>query len=872
MSNLLESAKNYLARGLSVIATDQNKRAVFPWKKFQSELPTSEDLVQQFAHDKATGVAIICGAVSAGLEVIDLDLKYDLTGSLYQRVMEEIVNNDLFKFLYIVETKSGGYHFYYRCECIEGNQKLAQRPTTDEERAVNPTDKVRVLLETRGEGGYVCAPGTECYTHKHGDDIKVLSIDQRETLLTICRSFNEIVEQVPFNHSSAGAPSERYSLSPWEDYNARGDLFDLLKKHGWAVLQQRGERVLLRRPGKDEGTSGDFHTGLNLFKIFTTSTIFESGKGYKPAAVYAILECNGDFRAAARQLSEAGYGLRLANYGHKLEREVYGRKKDGQPKEEIARAIAKGHNISEEQAEAAVNELEQSWGPDIEEFWDVDDKGKITINRRKLEQFLSKRGGFHLYFYDKNSTIYRLVQVQDMFVEEVSTEQVKKFIKSYVESLPEKFDNGKTPGDLLEVIYKGSETYFSKGFLEFISRIDLDFLKDTKATAYYPFRNGIVMVTNNIISLKPYNEIGKHIWQSQVIDFKIDIMPDFDCTLCEYFRFIQCVCNQEQPRVEYAMTMIGYLLHKHKDPTRPYATILAEETEHESKGGGTGKGIFVKALTYLLNTVRVDGKNFKLDKNFAFQRVGLDTRLLCIEDVRKNVDFEGFYSMITEGVTVEKKNKDELFIPYEDSPKILFTTNYSISQSGNHARRRQRVFEFSSFFTLEKTPEDHFGHKLFDDWDNDEWNRFYNLLFLCVNLYMEQGIMAHDNGLKLKRKHIKLHYTEEFLEYFDDWNGGQWTMFHDLYSSFLKSNDFDKKDYSQKRFKKAIQESGELFGIIIEERKNRQANNLKELKKSVTESITGVETSITGVGTLIENGVKGYGLNGVEGKKEELPF
>ena len=40
--------------------------------------------------------------------------------------------------------------------------------------------------------------------------------------------------------------------------------------------------------------------------------------------------------------------------------------------------------------------------------------------------------------------------------------------------------------------------------------------------------------------------------------------------------------------------------------------ILAEETEKEANGGGTGKGIFVKALGYLLNIVRVDGKNIKL--------------------------------------------------------------------------------------------------------------------------------------------------------------------------------------------------------------------------------------------------------------------
>jgi hypothetical protein len=52
---------------------------------------------------------------------------------------------------------------YYRCDVIEGNQKLAQRPATAEEVKENPNEKVLVLIETRGEGGYVVAPPTDGY-------------------------------------------------------------------------------------------------------------------------------------------------------------------------------------------------------------------------------------------------------------------------------------------------------------------------------------------------------------------------------------------------------------------------------------------------------------------------------------------------------------------------------------------------------------------------------------------------------------------------------------------------------------------------------------------------------------------------------------
>jgi hypothetical protein len=283
------------------------------------------------------------------------------------------------------------------------------------------------------------------------------------------------------------------------------------------------------------------------------------------------------------------------------------------------------------------------------------------------------------------------------------------------------------------------------------------------------------------------------------------------------------VAGQDQEGTEFLLSLVGYLLHKFKDPAKPFSVILAEETEDEKNGGGTGKGILVKALSYMSNIERVDGKNFKLDKNFAFQRVGLDTRIIAIEDVRKNVDFEGFYSIITEGVTVEKKNKDELFIPYVDSPKILFTTNYTIPSTGNHAKRRQRVFEFTNAFSSSYTPLDYFGHKLFDDWDTDEWNRFYNLMFIAVAFYLKNGVKDVKMGEKLKRKHIRLNFGEEFLDYMDaqvDWLKANFKPFKALYNDFASANDFDKKDFSQKRFKKGMEEYCEKFGMDLENRRS----------------------------------------------------
>jgi hypothetical protein len=543
-----------------------------------------------------------------------------------------------------------------------------------------------------------------------------------------------------------------------------------------------------------------------------------------------MLECDGDWKLAARKLLDMGYGEKRVNYGNKIESEVFRKRKEGQSDKDIVEWMVRKEGKSIADAEQIIEDLNKQFGQEIGTFWEVTDTGKITIVRYKLMDFLYDIGGFCLYFHNE-SKLYRLVRVQDGIVEETTSEQLKKFIKEYILSLPSAFDRT-NPADLLETILKGSETYFSSSFLEFLNARPLDFLKDESERAYLPFRNGVVVVEKGKpVTIRTYGDVAKYVWKNQVIDFDIAIDQDFDADLCEYSRFLFNISGKDEDRYIYAITLIGYMLHGWKNPSRPYAPILAEETDDEKKGGGTGKGLFIKAIAKMIPVVTVDGKNFKIDKNFAFQRVSFDTKLVVIEDCPRNMDFEKFYPTITEGITIEKKNKDEIFLPYAESPKIGFTTNYTISQEAEHSKRRQRIFEFASHYSSKYTPEDEFGHKFFDDWDRDEWNRFYNLLFMCLGTYLDGGIKQVNNSEKMKRKHIRLAYGEEFLDYFDDLVAnakGTKMAITEEYKNFLTTNDYEKRDYSVKRFRKALQEACSSFGYGLEFSKNRQNNNISQ--------------------------------------------
>lgn len=835
---MIKAAQRYRECGISTIATDANKRSVTQWKVYQDHIGTDEEIAAMFGHPKAQGLAIVCGAVSGNLEAIDVDCKYDLTGTLFEDFMQLIVDDlpDIAGRLVIATTRGGGYHILYRCAVIECNAKLARRATTEAERESNPHDKVRVLIETRGEGGYIIAAPTEGYTFTQGTpaEIPTITPEQRAAIFEIARSFNTLVEQVTHTHQYVEQKS--YNKSPFQDYNERGDIIGLLQSHGWKLVQDDGNKARFQRPGNTTArTSGDYCRELGLFAVFTTSTEFEPNKGYRPSAVYCMLECGGDWKAAARKLVEAGYGEPFKRVARDIKRFIRRQREDGSEGEGLHAKVAGKFNLSVEDAARAVASVEHEERTANGEFWHYDTENeKLLVKYVRFARFLEGHG-FGLYFYDKASPIFKVVHNDNNRLEEATTERIKKFTQRYVQGYDLQGVDF-TQEQLLEVLYKNNNL-FSDSLFEFLGAVEIDFLRDNKSTCYFPFRNGVIEITAAGTSLRNYGSVNKVIWKSDIINHNIDI--DYGgVTLendpgCEFADFLTKALGGDQARILSACSIIGYMLHKYKHPANAFAIILGEETEDESKGGGTGKGIFVKALEKMLNVETIDGKNFKPEKSFAYQRVKLDTKLIVIQDAEKSFDFKKFYSIITEGLTVEKKNQDELYIAYADSPKVMVTTNYTISDDGNHAKRRQKVIEFSNYFGPERTPLQEYGHLLFDDWDTDEWNRFYNFMFWCVQMYLQHGIIDLPQGDRYKLKKVKVQYGEEFADWFEDYSGNGCAELKELnflYNDFLNINGFDKKDYSPKRFNNALKMAADNFGFELDIIKNRQMNGKRFVK------------------------------------------
>lgn len=305
--------------GLNVIGIKDKIPFEGKWKQHQEQMREPQII-------NAPSLAVICGKVSGNLECLDIDLKYDITKSLYNKLKRKVDARDpnLITKMLIIKTPSGGYHWVYRCKKIEGNiPDLARRESTLAELKLKPKDKVKVLIETRGEGGYIATNShmreyrTERdkykIVHRDFDDISEISETEREIIFSCSREFNQIEEEIQINtielQKSFNITRENKGETPWAAFNSRGDIRKVLMDADWTSVRVSGDLEYWLRPGDTNAIhSGNHSISRNCFTSFSSSTELIPGKSYSAFALYFTLHHNGDFRRAASVLRSEGFG------------------------------------------------------------------------------------------------------------------------------------------------------------------------------------------------------------------------------------------------------------------------------------------------------------------------------------------------------------------------------------------------------------------------------------------------------------------------------------------------------------------------------------------------------------------------------------
>lgn len=317
LSKLRQYALAASAAGICVVPSreDGSKAPDADWKQYQDEHPTTATIKNWYDKDR-TGIGFVCGAVSGNLEMLEFEdvetynsYKAIATAVGLGVLVERIENG------YLECTPGGGIHYFYRCDEISGSMKLARRLKRQEEMQ-HPNDKVKTLIETKGEGGYVVVAPSNGRVHPTGKPYELLkggvasivnlAREERQAILTLARTLDQMPKP---RHPEPRLPSIGTGSRPGDEFNRRAAWPEILEPHGWQQVYRRDDETYWLRPGKDHGVSATTnYAGSDLLYVFTTSTSFDAERGYSKFAAYAVLNHGGDFQTAARDLSGRGYG------------------------------------------------------------------------------------------------------------------------------------------------------------------------------------------------------------------------------------------------------------------------------------------------------------------------------------------------------------------------------------------------------------------------------------------------------------------------------------------------------------------------------------------------------------------------------------
>lgn len=310
---MIDLVKQYLSAGFSVIPirADGSKAPVRAWSQFQRRRADEGELKNLFP--EGCGVAIVCGQISGGVEVFDFDAPHS-----FDLFMEDLeASGGHLEGWPIVKTPKGfGRHIYVRRVAAGEGRKLARNEVGE------------TIIEIRGEGNYVLAPGCppECHPTQERYvelDVPVQHIPKEPIeealyllMVSCAKTQNRRVEEVSLQ-PQAIQKDPLVAQRPGDAYSSRASWQEILDPHGWLELRKSRGVTIWQRPGKDERDLGGSATsgfcsneasGDLLYVFSSNAPPFESGRCYSKFTAKAMLDHAGDFRMLAKALAREGYG------------------------------------------------------------------------------------------------------------------------------------------------------------------------------------------------------------------------------------------------------------------------------------------------------------------------------------------------------------------------------------------------------------------------------------------------------------------------------------------------------------------------------------------------------------------------------------
>lgn len=464
---------------------------------------------------------------------------------------------------------------------------------------------------------------------------------------------------------------------------------------------------------------------------------------------------------------------------------------------------------------------------------------------------------------EKSGTIY--VQITENIVEETRPNKVKNWIHKFLQ------DNHYKK-DLRNIFYR--TPLLSDQSLNNLPVIDLDMKSFGPDHQLFFFSNKVVKVTaREVTEFKP-GQLNNYVWKDEVIDHHFRIQaPHFQVTndpkrgfeieiLKKDNKFLNYLINasrihwrkeletnldhlpeaeaeayrlkhrfdiagpnltpeEQSEQMKHLVNKIyalGYLLHRYKNASRPWAVFAMDNRvgEEGESNGGSGKSICFNSLFLFMKSHYLSGRDPKLtDKPHIYEGITKHTFFVLVDDAHQYLNFHFFFDAITGKMAVNPKNTRQYVLGFEDVPKFAFTSNFAVRNLDGSALRRILYTVFSDyyhhskegFYREHRTPEDDFGKKLLDDdFSKDEWNDFYNFMIQCCHFYLNHDKIEPPMS-NVEKRNLLGEMGDEFKEWADIYFSRESGRLNNLEIKLAAFDDFKhntKTPMKMQRFTKAL--------------------------------------------------------------------
>jgi hypothetical protein len=393
-------------------------------------------------------------------------------------------------------------------------------------------------------------------------------------------------------------------------------------------------------------------------------------------------------------------------------------------------------------------------------FYTIDDFGNVQTSRTMYADFF------------KQERFKRISTADDKVQLLVDTNNVVDFfnhktdIVSFLESNINEY--GSNYEAVREVIAKECNSLIQHSF-NLLPPSELVYYSDTKTSFGLPFKNGFFcfdsLVDSGEIKRKEYSDVSGFFAPHEIQ--RRQFKYTHEVGMFEKF-FTRAAIGRDVADspdtiniVREFNAMLGFSCHSYKSQTKSPCIIFTDEgANDENRNGGRGKSLVTKAISEIQCQLLKGGKEF--DPNYYFVHDDLEKKhkSYVIDDVPAGFKYDDLYTNILGSINCARKGKTAEKIPFEQSPKFIVTTNYQVRYDENNASTNRRFLEykFSDYYNIKFSPKDDFGCTFFEDWDEDEWNRFYSFVFRCVKLFLENGV----NQIPYNKT------TDNFMAYFNN--------------------------------------------------------------------------------------------------------